>query len=596
MHVPRRASLGLAAALAVAVVVVAPSPSTAAHYTSNGVRCTVVGTAGNDVLTGTSGRDVICGRGGNDRISARRGDDLVDAGPGEDVVDAGLGNDVLQGGKGSDSLDGGAGPDRIDGGSGRDAVSGRGGADVLRGGADADRVSGDAGSDDVAGDGGADELSGGAGDDDVDGGTGDDLLDGGPDGDDVDGGPGFNVCDVPGDPDDTQVRCVLDEAQPAVESVTATPSVVDVSEEVGFVEIEAHITDDTGVARAQLGPSIANRVSGTPRDGIWTAWIRVPRFSEPGPRDLTVFVRDRVGRTASPDFAEVYDVTNSVVDHEMPVLQSLSLDRTDVDVRTRSASITATAHVTDDLAGPKNIFLCPAHAFPTGEPSFRQSGGCSYMPRVSGTRTDGVYEATYVVEKGAPSGTWNFFVWIDDGAENLPTDFWYGPDQAASLPDWLKDQEIPDGGGVFTVVGTPQDLNAPVLTSVRVTPGAVDTSNGAVEVTVDIAATDLEGVTETGISVTGYPGYPDNHSWAETLDIAWVQDFDLVSGTREDGVWRATFVVPGGTPSGEYFMQVIVRDSSHFESWMSPGSGFGGVHDLTPELAPSGNFFVVDNE
>ena len=41
------------------------------------LRCTIVGTAGPDVLRGTSRRDVICGLGGDDRLSGASGNDVL---------------------------------------------------------------------------------------------------------------------------------------------------------------------------------------------------------------------------------------------------------------------------------------------------------------------------------------------------------------------------------------------------------------------------------------------------------------------------------------------------------------------------------------
>lgn len=71
---------------------------------------------------------------------------------------------------------------------------------------------------------------------------------------------------------------------------------------------------------------------------------------------------------------------------------------------------------------------------------------------------------------------------------------------------------------------------------------------------------------------------------------------DLMQGAPRDGVWRASFLVPGGTPDGAYFIQAALKDSSHFESWVSPDSGWtSDSHLLTPDLAPSGTHFVVAN-
>ena len=125
------------------------------------VRCTIVGTAGNDVLSGTSRRDVICGLGGNDRMNGRGG------------------NDDLVGAAGRDWMFGSVGRDRIAGGAGNDRAFGSGAADRLWGGAGADRVVGGSASDRLDGGRGNDRLLGGTGNDRLKGGRGSDIMSGG---------------------------------------------------------------------------------------------------------------------------------------------------------------------------------------------------------------------------------------------------------------------------------------------------------------------------------------------------------------------------------------------------------------------------------
>lgn len=98
----------------------------------HGVKATVVGTRGNDVLIGTPGRDVVAALGGNDRIRMLGGNDLICAGAGDDVVDTGPGNDVVYGEAGNDQLLGGAGDDNLSGGPGSDRLDGGSGRDTCR--------------------------------------------------------------------------------------------------------------------------------------------------------------------------------------------------------------------------------------------------------------------------------------------------------------------------------------------------------------------------------------------------------------------------------------------------------------------------------
>jgi Ca2+-binding RTX toxin-like protein len=94
--------------------------------------CTIVGTAGGDVLTGSAGSDVVCGLGGPDHIHGGGGSDVVYAGSGSDVVEGGAGDDLLVGGVGNDRLHGEAGADTLTGGAGRDSLFGGRGRDDLR--------------------------------------------------------------------------------------------------------------------------------------------------------------------------------------------------------------------------------------------------------------------------------------------------------------------------------------------------------------------------------------------------------------------------------------------------------------------------------
>jgi predicted outer membrane repeat protein len=85
---------------------------------------TIIGTAGNDILTGTNGSDVIAGLGGNDTIDGAGGDDIICGNAGDDTLKGGKGNDVLVAAGGNDRLEGGDGADQAFGGRGKDKLSG----------------------------------------------------------------------------------------------------------------------------------------------------------------------------------------------------------------------------------------------------------------------------------------------------------------------------------------------------------------------------------------------------------------------------------------------------------------------------------------
>jgi uncharacterized repeat protein (TIGR01451 family) len=119
--------------------------------TCRGAPATMIGTAGDDLITGTSGRDVIATFGGNDTIASLAGRDLVCAGSGNDYIGAGSAADRVFGGPGKDRLLGRGGPDVLKGDAGNDALKGNRGADRLRGGSGFDRCRGGAGADSIRG-------------------------------------------------------------------------------------------------------------------------------------------------------------------------------------------------------------------------------------------------------------------------------------------------------------------------------------------------------------------------------------------------------------------------------------------------------------
>lgn len=133
-------------------------------FTCFGLRATLVGTSGDDVIVGTARGDVIVARAGDDVVRSRGGVDLVCGGLGDDRLIGGRNpngftmtrnpprGDRLSGGKGDDRIvDGGGGyRDLLLGGPGNDrlmtASGGYAESRTLKGGPGADRISTHSGS------------------------------------------------------------------------------------------------------------------------------------------------------------------------------------------------------------------------------------------------------------------------------------------------------------------------------------------------------------------------------------------------------------------------------------------------------------------
>lgn len=186
---------GLASLAGLLVFALMPAAAGETAPACFGVRATIIGTDGPDVLKGTIGPDVIVGLGGRDLIRGRGGDDRICAGPNPDLTteDGYPLEEIAAGGPGDDRVSGGLGKDALDGGAGRDVLVGGVGDDILGGGPGSDRAYGGSGDDRWNGWGTAAEAErffGGPGRDDAVAGSGADLLRGGPGPDHLVGGPG----------------------------------------------------------------------------------------------------------------------------------------------------------------------------------------------------------------------------------------------------------------------------------------------------------------------------------------------------------------------------------------------------------------------
>ncbi len=194
----------------------------AGHYGSS-----IVGLAGNDLLTGRDGADFMNGGGGSDTLNGgggndtmygvdgndfmrgHAGDDHLSGYTGNDTLNGGPGNDIMQGDAGNDLMVGEDGDDRMTDMLGHNTLSGNYGDDVLQTGAGNDRLSGGAGkdrlfagrgNDSLDGDGDNDRLDGDSGNDTINGGSGDDTLNGGNEHDRMYGGSGNDIMEGnPGD-------------------------------------------------------------------------------------------------------------------------------------------------------------------------------------------------------------------------------------------------------------------------------------------------------------------------------------------------------------------------------------------------------------
>lgn len=526
---------------ALPLTLVLPASPAGAATASNGARCTIVGTAGNDRLSGGTGNDVLCGLGGNDTLIGNGA------------------NDTLDGGYGNDRLIGGPGNDAEYGGPGNDLLTGEDGGDNLQGGADSDDLDGMGGSDTQA------------------------------------GGTGTNFCTP--DPADRSVQqCVYDTAAPTAVAATVSTQSLDVTDANRSLTYTLRLRDDTGITMVQVqafaGNSFPRLVAGNARDGYWRGTSVAPRYLPEGSFGLEVDVTDRIGRGGNRYFPDLVTIVDRNPDLARPELVHYALSSGTVDTRTTASSLTVIAKVSDDASGASTVYACPSHQFQDG---WRMAGPCTGMTLFSGTTQYGYWRATVPFAAHSFAGDWDLDIWTSDRVHQGSPAYWYGPEHYSSTingpggNDWPTVHPIPSSGGRITVLGS-GDSYAPVLSAVAIAPASIDTLAQAQHVGFDVHASDVEGINKVHLTVSGPEGS------GSQAQIAWLSLDAPSSGTASEGTWHFDVVFPQGAPPGRYDVQVSITDLSHFRSWVSatmPGAGQNNTTPFTAAQTPGSEGVVT---
>ena len=196
-----------------------------------------------------------------------------------------------------------------------------------------------------------------------------------------------------------------------------------------------------------------------------------------------------LGMAANPAFADHLPV-NSDPDTTGPGLESFAITPTSVDVRVSNATITATAHITDDKSGVE--FVSVSYLSPTGRDSI--SFGFSSGNRTSGSAHVGDYRTTTTIDTNRESGIWT--VWSAFTRDVVGNTRSYTAAEVRAL------------GAVDFTVQSNRDATPPQVTAVRVTPSQLDVSSADGFMSFEWDATDAggSGVFYTLISLTSPSG------------------------------------------------------------------------------------------
>lgn len=283
--------------------------------------------------------------------------------------------------------------------------------------------------------------------------------------------------------------------------------------------------------------------------------IEIPQGSADGDWVLhSIGVSDHAGNSSpanlSPELQAVkFQVTSTAINSSEPQDQyapwpvALTLDKDSVDVSNADQKVKVQIAINnDDL--PMNEPRISIHLNIID--GYRESIIVSDFQLLSGTVAQGIYEGELIIPKYTQNG--NFTVSEISIDEQSPTG------DGKSYSRWVD--SIPaELRKTITVTGT-QDVTAPVLQSIVVSPTSADTRNGTILVTANLTITDdLSGLQESEYSRAGALALR-SPSGKEFLWSEFTSD-DSISGSSTNGTYQVQFDLPQYSEEGAWTIDYI---------------------------------------
>jgi hypothetical protein len=249
------------------------------------------------------------------------------------------------------------------------------------------------------------------------------------------------------------------------------------------------------------------------------------------------------------------------VDSVPPLVTSLSMTPTTVDVRNGPKQIHVTATATDSsppgqpVSGVSYLSALLYDGSGNDDPNYVEA----FLTRTAGTAEDGTWTGDFTVPRWVTGGdagsTWLLdSVYVTDKARNsnlYPTQQGYviAPDDIAKT-DWTK---------TVTVLSTP-DTSTPKLTDFSFSPSAVDSTTDAQKVVVKAKAVD-----------TGSGVHELRATFERNRRNIYVE-LSLVRGTPQKGTWKGTAVVRRWSGTGTWRPRVTIGDRlEHYRLYSAKG-------------------------
>ena len=349
-----------------------------------------------------------------------------------------------------------------------------------------------------------------------------------------------------------------DRIAPRVAGLTFSPGSVDVSAAARTVEFRVRATDAGSGVRYFVvwlrGPTSAagascsgprtvggngELASGTPYDGVWKCTVTFPRGAAAGTWTVSqVAVHDSAGNQtfvnrpelAAAGLPTTLTVVNTAPPAAPPALTGLSFSPTSVNVGAGDATVEVTFAATSSV-GVSSAYVNVA------APGWQLTRSCQAGGLAGGTPENGTWKCSLTIPHRAPGGAWTVNnLWVMDQA-NTATQYNTTQVAARGLPT------------TFQVVSPNEDVTAPALTGLTVSPATVNLAGGSANVQVTFTATDA------GVGVSqGTPALSLNGSGQ--VCNAGPQG----GGPRQNATLVCSIAVPSGGAAGRWQLDITLKD------------------------------------
>jgi hypothetical protein len=365
---------------------------------------------------------------------------------------------------------------------------------------------------------------------------------------------------------------------PVLASLAISPPTVDTSAGPAVVTITARLTDERSpsvggtapLSRVVLtGPggqqqataflSQAQRISGTPTDGVYRATLKIPWHAAPGNWNASAVLVDLSGNTRSMTTANLVGagfpatvVQTGAGDTRAPQLVAIGVTPASVDTSQQPQTITVNVHAIDDLSGLSDGITTAASQVVLRGPSgaHHARATLSVDHRTAGNPLDATYVVVVTLPRWSEQGQWSV--------------------ESVTLLDQVGNRQSLTAPGVtFAQVGI-GDTSAPQFRSFSLSTTRVDVRTSSASIVVRSRIVDdlsgaAEGIVDSATSVVF-----TSPSGRQRLTVPFGAS-QLLSGSELDGNYSMSATVPAHAEPGAWKLS---------DAW--PTDAAGNVGHLGP--------------